>query len=90
VTANTARLEPRLPRRWRSDPAIEAHRRSIADGPLAAHVSPQLQAWLAASKRGELSADLRMGMEAVSMFHAWWRRYRGCLREVDGNELRDG
>ena len=63
--------------------------RLIADGPLAAHVSPQLQSWLDAPKRGELSADLRIGMETLSLFHAWWGRYRGRLREVDAEELRN-
>ena len=88
ATANTARPGPHLPRRWRSDSAVKAHRRLISDGPLAAHVSPQLQSWLDAPKRGELSADLRIGMETLSLFHAWWSRYRGRLQEVDAEELR--
>ena len=87
-TATAARSAPRLPRRWRSDAAVEMHRRSIGDGPLAPHVSPDLTAWLAAPERGELPGDLRLGMEAVSLFHAWWRRYRDRLREVDGGDLR--
>ena len=33
------------------------------------------------------SGDTRMGLEAIAMFHAWWRRYRGDLREVDATEL---
>jgi hypothetical protein len=28
-----------------------------------------------------------MGLEAIAMFHAWWGRYRGDLREVDATEL---
>ncbi len=87
-TSDTARRSPRLPRRWCSEPAIELHRRSLAEGPLSDHISTQLQAWLAMPERGELPADLRMGMEAVSLFHAWWRRYRGCLGEVDASALR--
>ena len=87
-TATKARTPPHLVRRWRSDPAVEMHRRSIADGPLALYVSPDLAAWLAAPEQGELSGDLRLGMEAVSLFHAWWRRYRDRLREVDGSDLR--
>jgi hypothetical protein len=87
-TADTPRSGPRLPRRWRSAPALEAHRRLLAEGPLAAHLAPELRTWLAAPQDVELSGDLRLGMEAVSMLHAWWRRYRGCLREVDASDLR--
>lgn len=87
-TADTPRSGPRLPRRWRSRFALEAHRRSLADGPLAAHLSPELRAWLAAPDGVEIAGDLRLGIESVSLLHAWWRRYRDCLREVDAGELR--
>ncbi len=87
-TADTPRRPPRLPRRWRSSFALDAHRRSLEDGPLAAHLSPELRAWLAAPDGVELSGDLRLGLESVSLLHAWWRRYRDCLREVDAGELR--
>jgi hypothetical protein len=87
-TATVARGGLQLPRRWCSDPAVKAHRGSLADGPLSADISPRLQAWLDMPNRGELSADLRLGMEALSLFHAWWRRYRGCLGEVDPSALR--
>lgn len=50
--------------------------------------SPELRAWLAAPEGVELSGDLRLGMEAVSLFHAWWSRYRNRLREADAGELR--
>ncbi|MEX2106798.1 MAG: hypothetical protein WD810_07855 [Solirubrobacterales bacterium] len=86
-TTDTPRSGPRLERRWRSQPALDAHRRLLAEGPLAEHLSPQLRAWLAAPDGVELSGDLRLGMEAVSLLHAWWRRYRDCLREVDASEL---
>lgn len=86
ATAETPRRPPHLPRRWRSAPALTAHRTRLEDGPLAPHLSPQLTAWLE-NPEGELGGDLRLGMEAVSMFHSWWRRYRDCLREVDPNDL---
>ncbi len=86
-TATETRSAPHLARRWRSDPAVEMHRRSIGDGPLAPYVSSDLTAWLATPARDELSGDLRLGMETVSLFHAWWRRYRDRLREVDGRDL---
>ena len=31
-----------------------------------------------------------MGLEAVALFHAWWRRYRDRLGEVDASELTRG
>ncbi|MGA8746797.1 MAG: hypothetical protein WB507_13185 [Solirubrobacterales bacterium] len=86
-TATEARSAPRLPRRWRSDQAVEMHRRLIAEGPLSPMISPELTAWLRAPRRGELSGDLRLGMEAVSLFHAWWRRYRNRLQEVDSRDI---
>ena len=86
-TGETPRSEPRLPRRWRAEPAIAAHRRRLAEGPLAPHLSPELQAWLSDPARGELSPDLRLGMEAVSLLHSWWSRYREHLREVDPADL---
>jgi len=86
-TANTPRQPPHLPRRWRSSFALEAHRRSLADGPFAPHLSPELRAWLAAPDGVELSGDLRLGIESIGMFHDWWRRYRDCLREVDAADL---
>jgi hypothetical protein len=86
-TGETPRSKPRLPRRWRAEPAIAAHRRRLAEGPLTAHLSPELQAWLSDPARGELSPDLRLGMEAVSLLHSWWSRYREHLREVDPTDL---
>jgi hypothetical protein len=76
-----------LARCWRSEPAIDAHRRRLADGPLAPHLSGELREWLSAPQRGELSPDLRLGMEAVSLLHSWWQRYREHLREADPAEL---
>jgi hypothetical protein len=86
-TGDTPRSEPRLPRRWRAEPAIAAHRRRLAEGPLTPHLSPELQAWLSDPARGELSPDLRLGMEGVSLLHSWWNRYRKHLREVDPADL---
>lgn len=85
-TNNTPRSAPHLPRRWRSGPAVEMHRAQLADGPLAPHLSPELQAWLN-DPSGELSPDLRLGMEAVSLLHSWWNRYRDHLLEVDPADL---
>ncbi len=87
-TADTPRRPPRLPRRWRSRFAVEAHRRSLADGPLAEHLSPELRAWLERGEEVDPTPDLRLGIEGVSMLHAWWRRYRDVLREVDPADLR--
>jgi hypothetical protein len=86
-TSDTPRRGIHLPRCWRSDPAIDAHRRRLAEGPLALHIAPELREWLSAPRRGELSPDLRLGMEAVSLLHSWWHRYRDRLREVDPADL---
>jgi Asparagine synthase len=87
TTSDTPRQPPRLPRLWRSEPALEMHRDLLGDGPLAPHLSAGLRDWLAAPRDRELSPDLRLGMEGVSLFHSWWRRYRDLLRPVDGREL---
>ncbi|HEX5982756.1 MAG TPA: asparagine synthase-related protein [Solirubrobacterales bacterium] len=86
-TTGAPRQAPYLPRRWRSAQALAFYRRSLADGPLAPYLAPELLGWLEAPEGIELSGDLRMGMEAVSMLHAWWRRYRDILVEVDPAEL---
>jgi len=86
-TTDAPRRAPHLPRRWRSGPALEMYRRSLAEGPLAPHIAPDLRGWLDAPAGVELAGDLRTGMEAVSMLHAWWRRYRDVLDEVDANDL---
>jgi len=86
ATAETPRRRPHLPRRWRSAAALAAHRARLEDGPLAPHVSPRLLAWLERPD-GELGGDLRLGMEGVGLLHAWWQRYRDCLREVDPADL---
>lgn len=86
-TTDAPRRAPHLPRRWRSSPAAEMHRRSLADGPLAPYIAPDLLGWLEAPGEIELAGDLRIGMEAVSMLHAWWRRYRDILTEVDPRDL---
>ncbi len=87
-TSDTPRRPPRLPRRWCSAPAVNAHRERIAAGPLGAHISPELRAWLRAPQDTELSADLRLGMEAISLFHDWCDLYRDRLGEIDVGELR--
>jgi hypothetical protein len=81
------RTPPQLPRRWRSEPAVAAYRDLIATGPLADHVAPELRAWLEDPARGELDGHLRLGMEAIALVHAWWRRYGDALGPVDGTEL---
>lgn len=86
-TSDTPRRAPHLPRLWRSEPALAMHRELIADGPLAPHVSNDLRAWLESPKRGELSPDLRLGMEAISLFHSWCRRYRDLLKPIDVGDL---
>ncbi len=86
-TADTPRRSAHLLRCWRSDPALEMHRGQLEDGPLAPHLSPDFRQWLSAPQGVELSPDLRLGMEAVSLFHSWWHRYRDRLREVDPAEL---
>jgi Asparagine synthase len=87
-TSDTPRRPPRLPRRWCSAPAVDAHRERIAAGPLAPYISPELRAWLRAPQGTELSADLRLGLEAISLFHDWCDLYRDRLGEIDVAELR--
>lgn len=86
-TARAPRKEPHLPRRWCSPEAIDLHRRSLSDGPLAPHLSPQLRAWIDGSDTAEPDHHLRLAIEGVSMLHEWWRTYRDNLREVDPNDL---
>jgi hypothetical protein len=87
-TADVPRRRPHLPRRWCSPAALEAHRRSLDEGPLAAHLSPELRTWLEAPTGTEPAPDLRLGVEAIALLHAWHRRYRKFLRPVDGSALR--
>ena len=87
-TAATPRRPPHLPRRWCSATALGFHRRSLLDGPLAPHLSPQLRAWIDGPVEAEPDANLRLGIETVGLLHAWWRRYRDLLRAVDPTELR--
>jgi Asparagine synthase len=86
-TGDTPRSAPHLPRRWRSKPALAAHRRRLAEGPFAPYLSSDLVGWLNDPGRGELSPDLRLGMEAVSLLHSWWHRYREHLREPNPIDL---
>lgn len=85
-TGDTPRTEPHLPRRWRSTPAVDAHRDRLASGPLTRHLSPELKAWLD-EPSGELSPDLRLGLEAASLLHAWWARYKDRLMDVEATDL---
>ncbi len=87
-TAETPRRAPHLARRWRSRNAVEMHRRLLGDGPLAPHLSTELRDWLERAEGVEPSPDLRLGIEAISMLHAWWQRYRDCLRDADPRDLR--
>lgn len=88
TTGDVPRKEPHLPVRWRSKPALEAYRRRLLDGPLAPHLSPQLRAWIDGPAEAEPDRNLRLGIEGVSLLHAWHRRYRDCLREVDPTDLK--
>lgn len=88
VTAEVPRKPPHLPRRWCSATALDAHRRSLREGPLAPHLSPALNTWIEGPTTAEPDPHLRLGIESVSLLHSWWRRYRDRLREVDPLELR--
>ena len=90
ATTGSERTPVRLGRRWCSEPAVAAYRELLAEGPLADQVAPELRAWLETPSRGELDGHLRMGLEAVALLHAWWRRYRDSLGEVDAGELARG
>lgn len=87
-TAEVPRKEPRLPQRWCSTAGLELHRRSLRDGPLTPHLSAELRAWIDGPAEAVPNHHLRLGIEGVSLFHAWWRRYRDCLRELDPADLR--
>ncbi|HEV2727377.1 MAG TPA: hypothetical protein VGV34_03730, partial [Solirubrobacterales bacterium] len=87
-TAEVPRKPPHLPRRWCSPTALDFHRRSLLEGPLTPHLSPELRAWIEGPAEAEPNPHLRLGIESVSLLHAWWRRYRDRLREVDPTELR--
>ena len=54
---------------------------------MGAHLSPELRAWLNAPSPGELNRHLRLGMEAIALFHAWCDRYGAQLGEVDAAAL---
>lgn len=86
-TGDVTREPPQLPRRWCSPESVSAHRERIENGPLSPHLSTELTAWLADPGAAELSPDLRLGMEAISLFHAWWHRYRDRLRDFDPTDL---
>jgi len=87
-TAEAPRKPPHLPRRWPSVTALDAHRRSLLDGPLAPHLSPELRAWIDGPAEAEPNGHLRLGIEGINLMHAWWRRYRDHLRDPDPTELR--
>jgi hypothetical protein len=88
ATAEVPRKPPHLPRRWCSPTALGFHRRSLLDGPLTPHLSAQLRAWIDAPAATEPDPHLRLGIESVDLLHAWWRRYRDQLRDVDPQQLR--
>lgn len=87
-TSDTPRPPAHRTRMWRAEPSIAAHRDRLSRGPLAGLVAPDLQAWLDASPRGELDPGLRLGLEGISLLHAWWWRYREQLHEVNVADLR--
>ena len=87
TTADTPRRPPHLPRAWRSDLAVDAHLRRLANGPFAGLISPELDSWLSAPERPELPGDLRLGLEGIGLLHSWWRRYRDRLNEVSVADL---
>ena len=86
-TADVPRKEPHLPQRWCSPAGLELHRSLLRDGPLAPHLSAGVRAWIDGTGEVEPDRHLRLGIEAVSLLHAWWRQYRDCLREVDAADL---
>jgi hypothetical protein len=88
ATAEVPRKAPHLPRRWCSATALGFHRRSLLEGPLTPHLSPQLRAWIEGPALAEPDSHLRLGIESVSLLHAWWRRYRDRLRDLDPADLR--
>ncbi|HEY6145757.1 MAG TPA: hypothetical protein VIV13_05740, partial [Solirubrobacterales bacterium] len=87
-TALAPRKEPHLSRRWCSAAGLDLYRQSLRDGPLAPHLSAELRTWMDGPAEVEPNWHLRLGIEGVSLLHAWWRRYSGCLREVDPADLR--
>ena len=87
TTAAVPRKPPHLPRRWCSPTALEAHRRSLRDGPLVPYLSGELRAWIEGPAAAEPNPHLRLGIESVNLLHSWWRRYRDKLREADATEL---
>jgi hypothetical protein len=87
-TADVPRKEPHLPRRWCSPTGLELHRRYLRDGPLTPHFSAELRTWIDGPSEVEPNWHLRLGIEGISLFHAWWRRYRDRLVEVDATDLR--
>jgi hypothetical protein len=87
-TADVPRQDPHLPQRWCSSTGLELYRRSLRDGPLAPHLSAELRAWIDGPAMIEPNRHLRLGIEGVCLFHAWWRRYRDHLRELDATDLR--
>lgn len=86
-TGDTARVPPRLPRRWRSEQATAMHRARLTEGPLSPYLSAELRDWLADPTQVDPSPDLRLGIEAVSLLHSWWNRYRDRLRDPDPTDL---
>jgi hypothetical protein len=87
-TAEAPRKQPHLQRRWCSAPVLDFHRRLLLDGPLAPHLSPQLRAWIDGPSETVPDGNLRLGIEAISLLHAWWHRYRDWLNEIDPAGLR--
>lgn len=87
-TSGEVERKPRtLPRRWCSADALRMHRELLSEGPLAGHLAPPLRDWLDAPAGVEPSGDVRLGMESISLLHAWWQRYRNQLREADSTDL---
>jgi len=88
ATAEVPRGQPCLPRRWCSATALNHHRRSLLDGPLAPHLSQELEDWIEGPPAAEPNPHLRLGIESIGLLHSWWRRYRTRLREADPLQLR--
>ena len=86
-TGDSIRQPAHLPVRWRSQPAIHAYRHRLDDGPLAAHVAPELRSWIESPAPGPLNAHLRLGLEGITLFHEWCDRYRDRLEDFSVADL---
>lgn len=84
-TSNAAaRVRVRTPRLEQPE-SLRGYRDLLGDGPLAPHLSRAARLWLGDGDDATalLRSGFKEGMEAIAMFHAWHRRYRDRLGEID-------